>query len=312
MKAFSLLLCISLAPAAEIHLRQSGPALDPAGWKIWSPRAEIAPRGSVEGGALVLSGNSNPAVFGGWQYYVSGIEPGRWYRFSARYRGQGVAYERYQVLSRLDWKNAKGGRAGRPEYVYETVREGDHNRVTVDVPAPRDATGVNLQLLLANAPAATVWWDEVRFDQVSAPPARPVRVAAVNLRPGRTHSAEESVTQFLNAIDKGVSAADIILLPEGITVVGNGKKYAEVAEPVPGPTTERLGEMARRKHAYIVAGIYEREGAAVVQHRRADRPGEAITRASTAKSTSRARRSRAASPPVPTIRFSAPTSARWE
>ncbi|MBI3696403.1 MAG: carbon-nitrogen hydrolase family protein, partial [Acidobacteria bacterium] len=47
------------------------------------------------------------------------------------------------------------------------------------------------------------------------------------------------------------------------TVVGTGKKYPEVAEPLPGPTTARLGEAARRRNAYIVAGVYEREGAAI-------------------------------------------------
>ena len=35
-----------------------------------------------------------------------------------------------------------------------------------------------------------------------------------------------------------VILTDLILLPEGITVVGTGKKYAEVAEPIPGPTTQ--------------------------------------------------------------------------
>ena len=41
---------------------------------------------------------------------------------------------------------------------------------------------------------------------------------------------------------------------------GTGKKDAEAAEPIPGPTTERLGDLARRKNSYVVAGIYEREG----------------------------------------------------
>ncbi len=98
MKAFALLALLPLAPGAEIHLRQGGPALDPAGWKLWSPRSEIAPRASIEHGSLILAGNSNPGVFGGWQHYVAGVEPGRWYRFSARYRAQGGACERYQVL----------------------------------------------------------------------------------------------------------------------------------------------------------------------------------------------------------------------
>ena len=65
-------------------------------------------------------------------------------------------------------------------------------------------------------------------------------------------------------IDRQVQGkADVILLPEGITVVGTGKTDPDMAETIPGPTTTRLGEVARRKHSYIVAGIYEREGPAI-------------------------------------------------
>jgi predicted amidohydrolase len=46
-------------------------------------------------------------------------------------------------------------------------------------------------------------------------------------------------------------------------MVGTGKSYVDVAETVPGPTTAALGELARRKRAWVVAGLYEREGAVV-------------------------------------------------
>ena len=52
----------------------------------------------------------------------------------------------------------------------------------------------------------------------------------------------------------------MILLPEGITIIGTGKTYVDVSEPIPGPTTATLSELAKRRNSYIVAGIYEREG----------------------------------------------------
>ncbi len=89
-------------------------------------------------------------------------------------------------------------------------------------------------------------------------------VVSVNLRPANSGSAAESVGQFVAAADRLAPAAtDVILLPEGITVVGTRKTYVEVAESIPGETTARLGELARKRHAYVAAGIYEREGAAV-------------------------------------------------
>jgi predicted amidohydrolase len=54
---------------------------------------------------------------------------------------------------------------------------------------------------------------------------------------------------------------DVLCLPEGISVVGTGKSYWDVSEAIPGPATERLGSLARQLHSYIVAGVYEREGA---------------------------------------------------
>jgi predicted amidohydrolase len=43
-------------------------------------------------------------------------------------------------------------------------------------------------------------------------------------------------------------------------VVGTGRTYADVSEPIPGPTCEKLGAVARKLNTWIVAGIYEREG----------------------------------------------------
>lgn len=265
MRTLSLLCAAALAAAAQSPFRQSGWTEPPAGWTVWSPRAEIAPRGFVdtvhgrgEPGSLALSGNSNPGVFGGWERTVPGIEAGRWYRFTAWYRAEGAPHDQFQVVARLDWEAATGKRAGKPEYVWRSNREGEWTRVTADVPAPPEAAAVKLQLLMQNAPGATVWWDEVCLEAIPAPPPRPVRVASINFRPKKT---ADSVAEFLKVVDEAVrEPADVILLGEGITVVGTGKKYADVAEPVPGPTTARLGELARRKRSYVAAGIYEREG----------------------------------------------------
>lgn len=69
---------------------------------------------------------------------------------------------------------------------------------------------------------------------------------------------------FVEVVGKSVrQKTDLIVLPEGITVVGTTKKYTDVAETVPGPTTQVLGDLARKHKSWIAAGIYEREGAAV-------------------------------------------------
>ncbi len=269
-----LLAGAALCAPAQVHLKlaEFSPGIGgrPDGWAVWAPRPEIAPRTFVDRvryrtapGSLAISGNSNPAEFGGWEYTARGVQAGNWYRFAAWYRAEGAAYERLQVVSRLDWIRDDGHRAGQPDYVYPIEQQGEWNRVSLDARAPENAVAVRLQLFLQNAPAATVWWDDISLDEIAAPGKRPVRVAAVDYRPERTTSPAENVSLFLDVVGRAVPAADIILLPEGITVVGNHKPYAEAAETIPGPTTARLGEMARAKHSYIVAGIYEREGPAI-------------------------------------------------
>lgn len=239
-----------------------------SGWSVWSAREEVRPRAFVDSAvsrsladSLAVYGNSNASAYGGWERAIPNIKAGQWYRLAAWYRTAAVAAENWQVVARLDWRKADGNRAGQPDYAWQARREGEWTRLTVEAPAPADASGVTLQLYLANAPLGTVWWDDLSLEEIPAPPSRKVKVAAVNLRPQSTHAAEKSVAQFLDVIDREVPpGTDVILLPEGITVVGTGKAYAEVAEPVPGPTMEKLGAMARKKNTWIVAGVYEREG----------------------------------------------------
>jgi predicted amidohydrolase len=195
---------------------------------------------------------------------VEGIRGGAWYRLSAEYQASGVAAENWQVVARAGWLDAQGRRTGQPEYAAWMERQADVTRLSVTAPAPPKAVAARIELLLANAPAGEVRWRNARLEEVPAPAPRRIRVAAVNLRPEGTHSAAQSVEQFLRlAAERIEGRTDLIVLPEGITVVGTGKSYVEVAEPVPGPTTEALGGLARSKKAWVAAGIYERDGRAV-------------------------------------------------
>lgn len=255
--------------AVQLPFQQSGFGDSEPGWSVWAPRSEIAPRGFVdhrysrgEAGALALAGNSNAAEFGGWEHRLP-VEPGKWYRLTAWYRAEGLTFERGQVLTRLDWVDAAGKRTGQPDYGYRIARDGEWRRVTLEAPAPEGATATRIELYLANAPQATVWWDDIRFEAIPAPAPRTVTIAAVNLRPEGTGGPRESVRQFMDAADRLVPKADLILFSEAITVVGTDKEGVEVAEPVPGPTTVTLGELARRKNAWVAAGVYERDGAAI-------------------------------------------------
>jgi len=264
-------LAAGLFAGEGLRFQQSAFNAEGSGWTTWSSRSETAPRTWVEGlvslgepGSLAVSGDGKLGCFGGWQRVLQGIEPGGWYRFTVHYRSTGVTSENWQIQPRLDWRKGNGERAGEVDYAYRSSREGDWTSVTLQTQAPAESAAVALQLFLAHAAQGTVWWDDIQFERVATPTPRPVTIASVNLRPEATGSPEKSVEEFMETAERVVPVhTDLVVLPEGITVVGTGKSYAEVAESVPGPTTKRLGEFARKHRTYLVAGLYEREGQVV-------------------------------------------------
>ncbi len=68
------------------------------------------------------------------------------------------------------------------------------------------------------------------------------------------------VAKVLRMIDEaGGQGADLIVLPEVWTGLGytDAYPYQAMAEPIPGPTTDKLVELARRHGAMIVGSMYE-------------------------------------------------------
>jgi predicted amidohydrolase len=243
----------------------------PDGWTTWTPRPEIAPRFSVSPGrghggkgALAIDGNGSAAAIGSWRRRVEGIIPGRTYRFVAFYQAEGVPHERRSIVARLDWRDAKDRQARPPDYALDGAKEDGWTRVEHAAQAPEGARSVVIELSLAWSPKGRVRWDDIQLLEGDPARERVVRALTVFHRPRSTRSAAESVEQFCKLVEAAAPRKpDLVCLPEGITVVGTGRSYLEVSEPVPGPTTRRLGEVAKKLGTYIVAGIYERSGAQV-------------------------------------------------
>ena len=194
---------------------------------------------------------------------MDAIRGGRsWYRFDAYYRARGVVEESRAVLALLDWRDQGGERVGQPDYVYLIEEAGDGwKHVWALAPAPEGATAVELQLLLGWSTGGTVWWDDVSLSEADPPKPRTVRLATIHHRPGGNQSAQANIEEFCAWVDRAASQKpDIICLPEGMTMVGTGLSYEQAAEPIPGPTSRRLGELAKKHHCYLVACYNEREG----------------------------------------------------
>jgi predicted amidohydrolase len=236
-------------------------------WSSWTPRAEIAPRFSIEpgkgrsGSAALHIATSHKAQFGAWTATFTNLIPAASYKFSAWYKAENVPHERRSVIARLLWIDAKANPARPPEYPIDVETQNGWTHLEYHTVAPEKADTLQVQLSFGFTADASILWNDIALTEQKDPPNRVVRAVAIHHRPRNTKSSRESLEQFLAlASEAAKHNPDIICLPEGVTVVGTGKAYAEVAEPIPGPSTQRIGEVARQLRSYIVAGLYEQSG----------------------------------------------------
>lgn len=89
-----------------------------------------------------------------------------------------------------------------------------------------------------------------------------LRVALVQMPAAyeKARNVEKACTYIRQAADQG---AGVVCLPELFNTiyfcVKEDPKYFAWAEPIPGPSTERIAETARRHHLVVIAPIYEQD-----------------------------------------------------
>ena len=261
----TILACIQLVRAAAIES-----TFTDTEWTTWSPRKEIAPSFEVlkEGGRAGESAlkvqTDESSDFGAWKRQYRDLSAGKRYRFEAWYKVEGVQHEQRAVAPRLEWQDAKGNALRPAEFAIALEEKNGWKRVQIISPSPEKAAAAEIQLGFGFVEKGSVLWDDIAFGVDDAPRDRMVKVATIFHRPRGTKSAMASVEEFCqvakDAVGKKRERPDIICMPEGITVVGTGKSYLEVGETIPGPTSKRIGALAKDLGSYVVAGVYEKEG----------------------------------------------------
>lgn len=262
-------LCL-LSPAQDVD-RPSGITNAPDGWQAGAPRAGISPRFAFEprGGpaapALTIA-SSGFAQNGYWRKTFR-VAPGEFYRFSACYRTDRVPLPRRSVLAEIVWQDDSGrivptiAGSTEPELPPQSAVRADGWTELSDVyRVPPQATRAQVDLVLRWASNAAVKWSRISFDRTEPPARRMVRLAAAYLRPQGSAGIAENLRLMEPLVEQAAAhKAGLIVFGELITVMGV-QRPKPPAEPVPGPTTTLLGQMARRHNIYIVAGMPERDG----------------------------------------------------
>ncbi len=259
-----------------------------AEWSVWSPRKEAQPKAvlTTEGGhsgkgALLLETGAGDHWIGCWSRTMP-VEGGKHFAFSAWYKFENVVTPRRSVYARVIWQDAAGkavsweepakqgyakGTAPQAEPEYPTMPDSPaaqwaHCASTLRAPAA--ANQAKLELYLQWAPNARVEWSDVSLAEAPPPAPRKVRLAAIHLLPKEGKNPADKPPQYAALIAQAAAKkADLVVLGETLTYYGTGKKMAECAETVPGPSTEYFGQLAKQYDLYIVAGLVEREGCAI-------------------------------------------------
>ena len=225
----------------------SARAEGPGDWSVLAAREEIAPRSWTEpdaggGMRLGLAGRGDAAVDGRWVREVP-VTAGASYSFRAEYRARGVETPRRSVLARIVWIDETHLHRRAMEYPVATPpgrTAGPRSPVSTApprVPPPPASSSTS-----AGPPGVRCSGGTWTFREAPPQPPRRVRLAAVNHRPPDTGRLDANTEAFGALVEQAAERdADIVVLPEGITIVGSERSYVEAAEPVPGPTTRYLG-----------------------------------------------------------------------
>ena len=255
----------------------------PEGWTTAAPRDEIKPDftydpqgGPDHRGCFVIEAGDREGLIGRWTKTIP-VRGGQYYRFSALRQLNGGDCARRNCVARILWRDEKGkpvyhdepslasyapGRKPRaePEYPLDGATDAaGWTTVSGVYRAPSAAAQAIVELEFRWASHARLAWAEVALDETPAPAPRIVRLATIHFVPTEPNP-EGRRRAFAPLIAEAArQRADLVVMAETLTL-GSGGNYADVAEPIPGPSTEYFGALAKEHGLYLVPGLVERDG----------------------------------------------------
>lgn len=292
MKRITFLLALAvvagLVAAEPAKSTKSGKHADqqqaaPDGWTADAPRDEVRPAltyqpaGGRDGhGAFVIQHDDREGLHGFWSRKFE-VRGGQHYHFEGWRAVSHVATPRQSVSVRILWRDAKGNAVPQDEpspgaYLvgWKPTSEAEHptdkqtddkgwTEVSETYRAPTKATHAIVELHGMWAPNGKIEFSQVSFKPVPEPKSRIARLATIHHKP-TGKSAEQNCREYAPLIAQAADKkADLVVLGETLTYVATGKSMVDSAEPVPGPSTEYFGELAKQHNLYIVVPIVERD-----------------------------------------------------
>ncbi|MBN2138574.1 MAG: carbon-nitrogen hydrolase family protein [Sedimentisphaerales bacterium] len=232
----------------------------PRQWSVWTPAWENAActvRCADEG--LIIQGK-DPYAVGGVTQDIKGIRPGQAYAVEAACEFRNIPAPYQSVLVRVTW--VKGGKFLHPAgmlvkgpFIDET--KGKFKDTLI---APDDADAARISIEVKWPRGGKIIFKKIEIKPTPMPAPRKVKVGTVYLRPSGS-TPEKNLQLWCEQIDAaGRLALDIVCLGETVEAVGTRASLHDRAEPVPGPTSAKLADAAKRNNIWVVATLNERAG----------------------------------------------------
>lgn len=266
-----------LTVAAEV-------ASPPADWTQETPREEIRPKfsyassGGKDDQPRFLLEADREGLAGWWQTTLP-VSGGKAYMFRIYRRCTNVASPRRSGAVRILWRDKDGKAISHdevstasflpdvvPRSEAEFPRDGDVDDdgwqlVSGTYRLPKNAALGVIELHTRWAPDSRIEWSGLSLTEAPDGKPRKAKLATVHYIANGGKTPADNCRQFARFIQQAAEQnVDLIVLPETLTQTGNGLKYIDAAEPIPGPSTEYFGELAKQHDLYIVAGLIEKDG----------------------------------------------------
>ena len=251
-------------------------AADINGWSTESPREEIRPAFSSDNkGSLIITHDDREGL-DGWFQKAFPVSGGDYYSFEVKRKITGVERPRQSCLVRISWQDESGKMvsiderpantdpklpmpSAEPEYPIDGATNAQGWTAVGGIyKTPSKATRAIVELHLQWAPKGRVEWNGATFAKTEAPVGRKVRLATIHYKP-QGRSPRSNCEEYAPLIAEAAKQkADLVVLGETVPTVGPIKDPVKTAEPVPGPSTQYFGDLAKQYHLHIVLSLYER------------------------------------------------------
>ena len=238
----------------------------PVDWKLESGRVQTTPVFSPflvdnKPNGLRLSTLPSGMAMGWFTQKVSLDKiASRWLRFSCT-----VQFEKEcsipNALIVLEYSPIKGQLGKRTEYAYIKSRLGPKKYRAERILAPAEgAEFLKIMLGIQKGTDGAVVYRDISLEPIAPPARRTIKVATAYLYPISSKQAGGLDEIGKLARDAAKADCDLILFGEAAPQVLLKKGRLASAEPIPGPSFEKLSKIAKDNNIFLAVGVYEKQG----------------------------------------------------